>query len=274
MKNLQYEPLAVEFAFGFVTYMWGAQWDLPTLLQNCSESRALGVELRTTHKHGVEPNLNAKERAIVRKRFADSPVTLVGIGSNERFDNPDPKIVRKAIEKTKEFIRLSHDVGGSGVKVKPDRFHDGVPREKTIEQIGKALNELGKYGLGFGQQIRLEVHGGCAALPVIADILEVADETGVAVCWNCNKQDLAGDGLNHNFDLIKGRLGDTLHIHDLRRDKAYPYAELAKLLVRANYGGWVMLEEGEMPKGKNVVKALAEQGRLWDDHVRKALVSR
>ena len=27
---------------------------------------------------------------------------------------------------------------------------------------------------------------------VIADIIEVADEKGVAVCWNCNKQDLAG----------------------------------------------------------------------------------
>ena len=271
MKDLPDTPLPVDFAFGLVTYMWGAKWDLPTLLRNCAASRVLGVELRTTHKHGVEPSLSAKEREVVRKRFSDSPVSLVGIGSNERFDNPDPKVVRVAIEKTKEFIRLSHDVGGSGVKVKPDRFHDGVPHEKTIEQIGKALNELAEYGLGYGQQIRLEIHGGCAELPIIAAILRVADEKGVAVCWNCNKQDFAGKGLEYNFNLVKDRLGDTLHVHDLKQDKEYPYTTLAKLLVQANYGGWVMLEEGRMPKDEKPVEALAEQRRLWHDIVRKTL---
>ena len=58
--------------------------------------------------------------------------------------------------------------------------------EKTIEQIGKALNELGSFGEGWGQQIRLEVHGQCAELPTIKAIMEIADHPNVAVCWNCN----------------------------------------------------------------------------------------
>ncbi len=179
-----------KMAYGLVTYLWGQDWDLPTLIANCEKSGALGVELRTTHAHGVEPTLDDKQRAAVRDRFADSNVTLVGIGSNERYDDPDPAVVKKAIAATKEFIQLSHDVGSTGVKVKPDRFHPNVPHEKTIAQIGASLNELGKYADGFGQQIRLEVHGQCAELPTIKAIMDVADHPSVAVCWNSNAQDL------------------------------------------------------------------------------------
>ena len=43
---------------GLVTYQWGADWDLPTLIKNCEKTGFRGVELRTTHKHGVEPSLD------------------------------------------------------------------------------------------------------------------------------------------------------------------------------------------------------------------------
>jgi hypothetical protein len=43
---------------GLVTYLWGQNWNLPTLLSNCQQSQVLGLELRTQHAHGVEPSLN------------------------------------------------------------------------------------------------------------------------------------------------------------------------------------------------------------------------
>ena len=86
----------------------------------------------------------------------------VGIGSNECYDNPDPDVLKKAIEATKAFVKLSHDVGGSGVKVKPNSFHKGVDHNTTIEQIGKSLNIVGAFAADYGQQIRLEVHGQCS----------------------------------------------------------------------------------------------------------------
>jgi len=39
--------------FGLVTYQWGKDWDLPTLIANCKKTGLLGVELRTQHAHGV-----------------------------------------------------------------------------------------------------------------------------------------------------------------------------------------------------------------------------
>ncbi len=254
-------------SYGLVTYLWGEAWDLPTLIANCEKAGALGVELRTTHAHGVETTLDDKQRAAVRDRFADSDVTLVGIGSNERFDDPDPVVLKKALEATKEFIQLSHDVGSTGVKVKPDRFHANVPREKTIEQIGKSLNELGQYADGFGQQIRLEVHGQCAELPTIKAIMDIADHHNVAVCWNSNAQDLQGEGLEHNLGLVRDRFGATCHVRELDSPD-YPYQQFINQLVKSDYEGWLLLESSSKPTDK--VAALAAQVARFREMVKKA----
>lgn len=70
---------------GLVTYLWGQDWNLPTLIGNCEKAGVLGVELRTQHAHGVESSLTATQRRQVKARFADSPVTLVGLGMNFDF---------------------------------------------------------------------------------------------------------------------------------------------------------------------------------------------
>ncbi|AMV16670.1 sugar phosphate isomerase/epimerase family protein [Planctomyces sp. SH-PL14] len=247
--------------FGLVTYMWGADWDLGTLLRNCEQTGLQAVELRTTHAHGVEPSLSAAERKEIRKRLADSPIECVGPGSNERFDDPNPEVVKKAIDASKAFLQLSHDIGTSGVKVKPDRFYPDVPREKTIEQIGRSLNELGKFAADLGQQVRLEVHGQCAELPTIAAIMQVADHPSVAVCWNSNMDDLKGEGLEANFALVRKRFGHTVHVRELD-DPKYPFAKLLRLLVDTKYAGCVLLEAASKPADR--IAALKEQRKLFD----------
>lgn len=245
-----------EIAFGLVTYIWGMDLALPDLLKALEKAKVLGVELRTERAHKVEPSLGAGARAEVRKRFEDSPVQLVGLGTNEAFHWPDPKQLAAAIEKSKAFIRLSHDVGGTGVKVKPNDLPKGVPQEKTTEQIGKALNVLGAFGADFGQQIRLEVHGGCAPLPIIKQIMDVADHPNVGVCWNSNADDLKGPGLEANFNLVRKRFGATAHVRRLE-SKDYPFAELIRLFVKSNYNGWILLEAHDTPK--DLSAALVEQ---------------
>ena len=85
------EEKGAKMRFGLVTYLWAEKWDLPTIIKNCQATKVLGVELRTTHKHGVEPTLSPTERAEVKKRFADSPVTLVGLGTPSASTTSNPK---------------------------------------------------------------------------------------------------------------------------------------------------------------------------------------
>jgi sugar phosphate isomerase/epimerase len=252
---------------GLVTYLWGQDWDLPMLIANCEKSRVLGVELRTQHAHGVESDLNARQRREVKKRFAGSPVTLVGLGTNFAFHHTDPAKLRRDIKGAKEYVRLSNDVGGSGVKVKPNDLPKGVSQEKTVEQIGKALNELGRFAADYGQKIRLEVHGSCSPLPIMKAIMDVADHPNVGVCWNCNSPDLEGRGLEYNFNLVKDRFADTVHVRELNIG-SYPYQELMNLFVAMDYAGWILLEA--RTKQEDRVKALAEQREVFEEMVAKA----
>lgn len=253
---------------GLVTYLWGKDWDIPTLLKNCKTSNVLGVELRVDHAHGVGPSISALKRKEVKKMFADSPVKIVGMGTNQQYDFVDQDKLKKSIEETKEWIKLSKDVGGTGVKVKPNAFHEGVPHEKTIEQIGKALNEVGKFGADYGQKIRVEVHGEeTQELPNMKAIMDVADNKNVYTCWNCNDQDLIGGGLEYNFNLVKDRQGDTVHVRELNIG-SYPYQDLMNLFVKMNYDGWILLECRTDPADK--VKAMIEQHEVFDQMIMNA----
>ncbi|GAB4024021.1 sugar phosphate isomerase/epimerase family protein [Spirosoma koreense] len=247
---------------GFVTYLWGKDWDLPTLIKNCADTGLLGVELRVEHAHKVMPDLNAAQRKEVKKRFADSPVQLVGLGTNQQFDYVDPAQLKASMERAKAFIRLSADVGGTGVKVKPNALHKEVPVEKTLTQIGESLNELARYGAELGQQIRLEVHGEeTQELPNIKAIMDVASHPNATICWNCNPQDLNGKGFAYNFNLVKNRFGATCHVRELDRTD-YPYQELLTNLVRMNYDGWVLLECHTNPPDK--ISSMKEQRAVFD----------
>ncbi len=244
--------------FGLVTYQWGKDWDLPTLIKNCEAAKVLGVELRIDHAHKVSPSLTPAERAQVRQQFDDSPVNVLGMGTNFEFHSPDQDEVKKNIAGAKEYIKLSHDIGGTGVKVKPNALPKDVPEEKTLVQIGRALAELGDHALGFGQEIRLEVHGkDTSELPRVKKIMDAAARDNVRVCWNSNPTDLNGAGLEGNFALVQTYLGHTVHIRGADQHD-YPIEKLVKLLVSADYEGHVCLESHEMPKG-DPVAALTDQ---------------
>jgi len=254
--------------FGLVTYQWGRDWNLPTLIRNCQKTGVLAVELRTQHAHGVDAHINKRQRYEVKIRFENSPVTLVGLGTNWAFHYADPARLQKDIKGAREYVKLSHDVGGSGVKIKPNALPEEVPVEKTIEQIGRSLNELGRFGADYGQEIRVEVHGNqTQQLPVMKQIFDVVDQPNVGVCWNCNKQDLDGEGLEYNFNLVKDRFGETVHIRELDGPE-YPYQELIQLFVELDYKGWILLEARRELSDR--VKALAEQAALFKQMVAEA----
>ncbi len=244
---------------GLVTYNLAADWDIPTIIKNCEATRFEGVELRTTHAHKVEVNLSKEQRADVKKRFADSKVSLFGLGSTFDYHTPDQAKLRKDIEATKEYIVLAQDVGATGVKVRPNGLPREVPVEKTLEQIGKALRELGEFGQDHGQAIRLEVHGtGSSFPPHIKTILDVANHPNVGACWNSNLTDLDGEGWDYNFNLLKSRI-NAVHITDLFQED-YPYRKLFTGLNEIDYHGFCL---AEIPASQDPIRVMRYYRALW-----------
>ncbi|MEA3226219.1 MAG: TIM barrel protein [Planctomycetota bacterium] len=256
--------------FGFTTYQWGKDWDVPTLIDNCRKAEVYGVELRTSqsYAHGVELELDVNQRAEVKKRFKDTPVTVVGVATSERFDSPEPEKLKAAIENAKAYLMLSRDIGGSGIRVFPNSFHDGIPREQTIAQIGNSLNIVGAFAADCGQQVRLEAHGNVGELSTLKAIMEHVDQPSVRLKLNSDKRDAQGEGFEHNFNLVRGLLGDTLHLHNLK-DEGFPYQQQMDMLVEMGWTGWQLLEVSD--KVPDRLAALIEQRQIWDRMLAKSM---
>ena len=244
---------------GLVTYNLAKDWDVQTIIKNCEETKFEGVELRTTHAHKVEVELTKEQRNEVKKRFQDSKVKLMGLGSTFDYHTPDQAKLRKDIDATKEYIVLAQDVGATGVKVRPNGLPKEVPVEKTLEQIGRALAELGDFARDHGQVIRLEVHGpGSSFPPHIKTILDTANHPNVGACWNCNASDLDGEGWDHNFDLLKNKIF-SVHMTDLFLEE-YPFRKLLAGLNEIHFSGFCL---AEIPSSTDPLRVMKYYRALW-----------
>jgi sugar phosphate isomerase/epimerase len=244
---------------GLVTYNLAADWDIATIIKNCEAAKLEGVELRTTHAHKVEVNLSEAERYDVKKRFADSKVQLIGLGSAFDYHTPDQAKLRQDIEATKQYIVLAHDVGATGVKVRPNGLPKEVPVEATLQQIGRSLAELGDFARDHGQVIRLEVHGpGTSFPPHIKTILDTANHPSVGACWNSNASDLEGEGWDHNFDLLKNKIF-SVHMTDLFLEE-YPYRRLLQRLNEIHFQGFCL---AEIPPSQDPLRVMKYYRALW-----------
>ena len=249
---------------GAVTYNVLKDWDLETIIKNLETAGYAAVELRTGHKHGVEPSISATERERVKSRFAASKIRLLSFGSTCEFQSPDPAVRRAQIETGKQFVDLAHDTGAWAVKVRPNTMPAGVPKETTIQNIGNSLHELSAYAQGKGVEIWMEVHGRDTKLPpVAAAILKTANHPNVGACWNSNPTDVVNGSLKPSFDLL-GKYIRNVHINELT--SGYPYRELFALLQASNYDRYTLCEAQE---SKEPERFLRWYKALWTELNRK-----
>jgi len=245
---------------GTVTYNIAKDWDVPTIIKNLTALKFDGVELRTTHRHGVEISLSPAARAEVRKQFEGSAVKIGGLGTTCEYHAADPAVVRRNIDETKEWVKLARDLGSPSVKVRPNGLQPKVPEDQTLAQIGKALAECGAFARENGVAIQLEVHGTATSrLPNIRKILDFGgNHPGVMVCWNCNPQDLQDGGFDANFELVRKQIGQV-HLRDLFVED-YPFRKLFSNLTAMKFEGYCF---AEIPESTDPMRVLSYFGSLF-----------
>ncbi len=252
---------------GLVTYNMAHAWDVPTLIEMCRKTGFQGVELRTTHAHGVEPALSPEARRAVRRQFAESGVTLWGLGSVCDFHSAEAEVVRQNIETCRDFVQLAQDVGARGVKVRPNglQVDKGIAVEKTLEQIGLALRECGKAAADHGVEIWLEVHGrDTCHPPYIRTILDHCSHPAVGACWNSNMTDVMDGSIREYFDLLAPDI-KSVHITELHREN-YPWPELFARLNAIGYEGFTLAEIQASSDAETVMNYYR---RLWQELSRR-----
>jgi len=251
---------------GMQTYLWGKDWDVSTIIANLTRAQLWAVELRTSdhYAHHLELTSTPAERREIRKRFEDSPIKIISVASAEELDWPDEAQFRAAVQSAKDHVILAQDVGSSSVRVFPNKWHEGIPHEKTIERIAQALNEIGPFAADRGILIGLEAHGPAGELPVMRDVLSRVPGRNVGVKLNSDPRDSHGDGWQANFDMVKDRLSNTLHLKNLQ-DTRYPYQLMVDNLVKMDWNGCAMMEYTHQVPDK--VEALIEHRKIWEEMV-------
>ncbi|MDQ6706349.1 MAG: sugar phosphate isomerase/epimerase [Acidobacteriota bacterium] len=245
---------------GAVTYNVLKDWDIETIIRKLEAAGFEAVELRTGHKHGVEPTLTADERMRVMKRFERSKVRLLSYGTTCEFQSPDANERRKQIAIARTFIDLAHDTGAWGIKVRPNGLPKDVPVETTVANIAASLREVGDYGVGKGVEIWMEVHGrDTQNPPVAAAIMRATKHDSVGVCWNSNPTDVVNGSVKPSFDLLRPWI-KNVHINELTSD--YPWRELFGLLRKSNYERYTLCEAAE---SKEPERFLSFYKSLWTE---------
>src|SRR4051794_5612553 len=102
-------PLRGGLKLGTVTNNIAKDWDVPTIIKNLTEVGFDGVELRTTHKHGVEITLPAAARLDVRKQFEASAVKIGGLGATFGFHSADNGGGREKNDQTKKGGKIAKE---------------------------------------------------------------------------------------------------------------------------------------------------------------------
>ena len=246
---------------GCVTYNILKDWDLETIIRNLEEVGYDAVELRTGHKHGVEPSLTSEQRKDVVARFQKSKVRLLSYGSTCEFESPDAAVRRQQVETGKQWVELAHDTGAWGVKVRPNGVPTGVPMETTVRNISGGLRELGDYGRRYGVEIWMEVHGPTTQNPpVAAAIMQATKHDNVGVCWNSNPTDVVSGSVKASFELLKPWIRNV-HINDLSNN--YPWRELFTLLRDSGYERYTLCEVD--PPSKEPERFLRYYRALWTE---------
>ena len=248
------------FQLGSVTYNLLQNMDLETCIKTLEKAGFAAIELRTGHKHGVEPSIDAAARAQVRDRFTKTKVKLLSYGSTCEFESPDDAVRREQINIGKSFVDLAKDTGAMAVKVRPNGLPAGVPVETTVKNIASGLHELGDYGQSKGIEIWMEVHGSkTQEFPLASQILRAADHKNVGACWNSNPTDVVDGSVKQAFAALGGFIRNC-HITELT--SGYPYKEFFKLLRESGYSRYTLAEVAE---SKEPERFMPYYKALWEN---------
>jgi hypothetical protein len=80
----------------------------------------------------------------------------------------------------------------------------------------------------------------------------------VGITWNSNQTDLAGEGFDHNFNLVKDSIF-CVHMRDLFLEE-YPFRRLMTRLNEIGFQGFCL---AEIPDSRDPIRVMRYYRAMW-----------
>jgi sugar phosphate isomerase/epimerase len=194
------------------------KWPWRNVLDQASRLGYAGIELR-----GLEgeidllkrPEFSARSLAASLKDLAALDLVITDLGASARLHEPVATVLAAQMDEARRYIDLAHRLGAPWVRVFPDRFVPGEPREATIARVGANLAELGWFAKGSGVGVLVESHGEFTDSPSLEAMMKAAgDAPGVGLLWDTHHTVSAGKEKPGDTWARLGRWVHHTHIKD------------------------------------------------------------
>jgi sugar phosphate isomerase/epimerase len=171
------------------------KWSWRTVIDTAARLGYAGIELR-----GLEgemdltkrPEFGARQIATSIADLKALDLVVTNLGASTRLHEPGPAIAAQ-MDEARRFVDLAHRLGARWVRVFPDRFVAGEPRERTIARVGDNLAALGRFARGSGVGILVESHGEFVDSDSLEAMMRAAgDAPGVGILWDAHHTVSAG----------------------------------------------------------------------------------
>ena len=178
-----------------------------TLGYNAIEPRSV-----SNHAHGVEPETDAEQRAVIKEKAANSGIALCCVATSCRY--ADPATVAVNISDTHRFIDLAGDIGVSRLRVFGGKIGDGLSREDAVDEVSRALVTVAHHAEERDVTLCLETHDDWCDPVHVAEVMRRVDHPNIAVNWDIlHPVRTARYTVDQAFDILQPWI-EHVHIHD------------------------------------------------------------
>ncbi|HEV2830904.1 MAG TPA: sugar phosphate isomerase/epimerase family protein [Hanamia sp.] len=261
-------------------------WSFETILNFAVNNGYDGIEIR-----GIQRELNLlkcnefsseENIAFTRKLVEDKKIKIVGLGSSAAMHHADPAERKKSLDDAKNFIHLAQQLNCPYVRVFPNNFPKGQDRNKTMDLIITALQELGDFAKNTGVTVLMETHGDLVQSEEIAKLMNAVNRSNVGLVWDVvNMWSVSKESPTQVYARLKKYIRHT-HIKDLvfaNGKQEYvllgkgttPVFEAINLLAKDKYKGYLSFEWEKLwhPEIAEPEIAIANYAKVMKEHFKR-----
>jgi sugar phosphate isomerase/epimerase len=222
-------------------------WTLEQTITAALEYGYEGLDLRLLEGQTVGPDLSAIERVRVRRRLAETGLTLTCLAADVKIADPTPGA---ALASGQRNLDLAVDLGAPLMRVWGGRFAGQSVAEAEARALD-VLGPLGEYGASVGVRVALETHDVFTSAAQVARLLAQVDHPNVGAIWDWMLCFLQGEHPDAGQTLT-GRVF-SVHMKDGYKtatgwqptpfgEGTAPLASVFDGLQHLGYDGWLTVE--------------------------------
>ena len=157
---------------------------------------------------------DAASIASTLRQMKDHRLSFADLGSSCMLHFPEGAERNSNLEEARRFIDLAAGIECPFVRVFPNEFPEGIPRQQTLDRIARGLEQLAAHAKGSGVSVLVETHGALVETADIITVMKAAAGPCAGLVWDVtNMWTVTGQSPAEVYGILQPYIRHT-HIKD------------------------------------------------------------